>query len=78
MRRKIFAALLAPAVAFGIGACSVEQTEEGDLPEVQGGNQPEFDVDAADVDVNMDSATIPVPNIDVNSPDSTQRDSLPR
>lgn len=77
MRRKIFAALLVPAVAFGIGACSVEQTEEGELPDVEGGNLPEYDVDAPDVDVNMDSVTVPVPDIDVN-PDSTQRDTLPR
>ncbi len=49
--------------------CSVEQTEEGDLPDVdvtaEGGKLPAYDVDAADVDVNTREATVDVPKVDV-------------
>ena len=62
------AALVIPALALGLTACSVEQTEEGELPDVdvEGGNMPEYDVDAPDVDVEMEEKTITVPDIDVN------------
>ncbi|MGH7443867.1 MAG: hypothetical protein ACREKM_03280 [Longimicrobiales bacterium] len=58
---------LAPALAFGLAACSVEQTEEGEMPdvEVEGGQLPEYDVDAADVDVGTDTTTVVVPDVDV-------------
>lgn len=65
-RKSIF--FLAPVLAFGLAACAVEQTEEGEVPDVdvEGGALPEYDVDAADVDVNMDTATVTVPDVDVN------------
>ncbi len=68
-RKSIF--FLAPALAFGFAACSVEQTEEGDMPEVdvQEGQLPEYDVDAADVDVGLDTTTVTVPDVDVNEAD---------
>jgi hypothetical protein len=49
-RKSMF--FFVPALAFGLAACSVEQTEEGELPDVdvQGGQLPEYDVDAADVE----------------------------
>jgi len=78
MRKNIFGALMAPVVAFGLAACSVEQTEEGEAPtvDVEGGNLPEYDVQPADVDVNIDSVTVPVPDVDVNTDSS--RDTTPR
>ncbi|HEX2191226.1 MAG TPA: hypothetical protein VHG51_20115 [Longimicrobiaceae bacterium] len=61
-----------PALAVGLvaGGCTAEQTEEGDLPnvEVEGGNMPEYDVDAADVDVTTDTQQVVTPDIDVNPP----------
>ncbi|HUF50115.1 MAG TPA: hypothetical protein VMN60_04745 [Longimicrobiales bacterium] len=65
--------ILAAALVMGLAACSVEQTEEGDLPdiEVEGGNLPEYDVDAVDVDVNLDTTTIVVPNVDITPPRPT-------
>lgn len=65
-RRSIF--FLAPVFALGVAACSVEQTEEGDMPdvEVEGGQLPEYDVDAPDVDVGTDTTTVVVPDVDVN------------
>ncbi len=67
-RKSIF--FLVPALAFSLAACTAEQTEEGDLPDVdvQGGQLPEYDVDAADVDVGTDTTTVTVPDIDVNPP----------
>ena len=49
--------------------CSVEQTEEGELPDVdvtaEGGNMPEYDVDTADVEVGTRETTMDVPKVDV-------------
>lgn len=70
-RKSIF--FLAPVLAFGLAACDVDQTEEGEMPEVevQEGQLPEYDVDAADVDVGTDTATVTVPDVDVTVPDDT-------
>lgn len=68
-RKSIF--FLVPALAFSLAACTAEQTEEGDLPDVdvQGGQLPEYDVDAADVEVGTDTQTVRVPDIDVTAPE---------
>ena len=68
--KRIAAFFMAPVVAFGLSACTVDQTEEGEVPdvEVEGGQLPEYDVDAADVDVNQDTTTVVVPDVDVNAP----------
>lgn len=52
-------------------ACEVEQTEEGELPDVdvESGDLPEYDVDAPDVDVETEERTITVPKVDVESDD---------
>lgn len=77
MKTRIFGALLAPVLAFGLAACTVDQTEEGDLPDVdvEAGELPEYDVDAADVDVNADTTTVIVPDIDINA-DTTAGDTI--
>lgn len=69
-RKSIF--FLVPALAFGLAACTAEQTQEGDLPEVdvQGGQLPEYDVDAADVEVGTDTQTVRVPDVDVTAPEN--------
>lgn len=48
-----------------LGACSVEKTEEGEMPEVnvEGGELPSYDVDTADVDVTTETATVTVPEL---------------
>lgn len=78
MKTRIFGAFLAPVLAFGLAACTVDQTEEGEAPDVdvEAGELPEYDVQPADVDVNMDTTTVRVPDIDVNAdttPDDTPR-----
>ena len=72
MKTRIFGAFLAPVLAFGLAACTVDQTDDGEMPDVdvEAGELPEYDVDAADVDVNMDTATVRVPDVDIN-PDTT-------
>lgn len=71
MKIRLFTGLLVPVLALGLGACTVDQTEEGEMPEVEGGNLPEYDVDAADVDVEWDTTTVRTPTIDVNTPPDT-------
>ncbi len=52
--------------------CRVRQTEEGKMPDVdvsaEGGKVPEYDVDAADVDVKSEKREVTVPDIDVTMP----------
>lgn len=56
-------------LVFTISSCDVEQTEEGDMPEVdvdvEEGNMPEYDVDWADVDISTRQETIQVPKVRV-------------
>ncbi len=61
-------ALLAATATFGLAACDVEQTQEGEMPEVsvEGGQAPEYDVDAAEVTVTPDSEMVEVPTLDVD------------
>jgi len=66
MKKRILGTLLAPIVALGFSACTVEQTEEGELPDVEGGQLPEYDVDPIDVDIDWDTMTVRVPDIDIN------------
>lgn len=63
-----------PVLAAGlvIGGCTAEQTQEGEAPDVdvEGGQLPKYDVDAADVDVSADTQNVQVvtPDVDVNPP----------
>lgn len=65
-----FVLLLALGLTLSTG-CRVRQTEEGEMPdvdvEVKGGNVPEYDVDAADVDVKAKETEVTVPDVDVNT-----------
>ena len=72
--KKIALFAAAGAMAFGLSACDVDQTEEGELPEVdvEGGNMPEFDVETADVDVGTEEVTVDVPTVDVDMPDDAE------
>ena len=71
MMKKILILMLAVVMMAPLVACKVEQTEEGEMPEVEvkGGNMPEYDVDAADVTVGTKEKTITVPDVDIQMPD---------
>ena len=62
------------AAVFLLGACDIDQTEEGEMPEVevQEGELPEYDVEGPDVEVSSDTDTIvaETPEIDVDVPDA--------
>ena len=63
--------LFVPALAIAMAAaCTAEQTQEGELPDVDvsGGQMPKVDVDAADVTVSQDTQTIVTPDVDVTPP----------
>ena len=69
---KIITTMLVAAGCLGLAACDVDQTKEGELPEVEvnasGGEMPEFDVDAPTVNVGTENKTIEVPTVDVDAP----------
>ncbi|WP_185804688.1 hypothetical protein [Pontivivens nitratireducens] len=49
----------------------MDQTQDGELPnvEVTGGEMPEYDVEAGDVDVGTTERTVTVPTVDIESPE---------
>lgn len=76
MWRKLMSLGALALLVTALAACQVEQTEEGELPEVniEGGELPEYDVDAADVDVGTQTTTVVVPDVDVNPPAEGDQD----
>lgn len=73
--KKLLTLLIAPTFAIGMTACDVDQTQEGEMPdvEVEEGQLPSYDVEPAEVEVTQDTVT--VPDIDINDPDG-QEDQL--
>lgn len=69
--RKFAVISLALGTALALSACQVEQTEEGDMPNVtvEDGNLPEYEVETAEVDVGTEEVTVEVPDVDVTMPD---------
>ncbi|MGB3807882.1 MAG: hypothetical protein WA936_11845, partial [Erythrobacter sp.] len=63
--KKIITATLIAVSTLGLAACDVDQTEEGELPEIEGGNMPEYDAEPVDVEVGTEEQTVEVPTIDV-------------
>ena len=65
------------AAAFALGACDVDQTTEGELPQVdvdvEGGRLPRYDVDAPEINIatREEQVTIPDVDIDVESEERT-------
>ena len=64
--KKLLTLLIAPLFAVGLTACDVDQTEEGEMPEmeVQEGELPAYDVEASDVEVTEDTVTVPDVNLE--------------
>jgi hypothetical protein len=71
-------ATLAIAGTLVLAGCDVDQTEEGELPDVdisaEGGNMPEYDVEGPEVDVEMKEKTVEVPDVDVDLPEDPEDD----
>lgn len=69
--KRLISVTMAAGVVLAAGACDVEQTEEAELPEVQGGQMPEYNVDTADVDVTTEERTVEVPVIEADEADAS-------
>ncbi len=74
--KNVIATAFIGASLFALSACDVDQTEEGNMPEVDvdGGNLPEYDVEGPDVDVDTGIETVEVPtvDVDVDGPDDAE------
>lgn len=64
--KSLFAAAL---MMTSIAACDIDQTREGEMPEVDvhGGQLPEFDVETPEVELGTERETIEVPNVEVET-----------
>jgi hypothetical protein len=64
--------VLVGASCFAIAACDVDQTKEGDVPDVDvnvsGGQLPEYNVEGPSVNVGTENKVIQVPTVDVDAP----------
>ena len=53
-------------------ACDVDQTKEGELPDVDvnasGGELPEYNVEGPTVNVGTENKTVEVPTVDIDAP----------
>lgn len=60
---------------FVLGACTVDKTQEGEMPKVdvdaQGGQLPKYDVDPAEVQIETKQAEVTVPDVDVGTQTAT-------
>ena len=70
---KILIKALAGASCLGLMACDVDQTQEGELPEVEinatEGQMPAYDVEGPEVNVGTTTETVEVPTVDVDTPE---------
>ena len=61
------------ALGLGLVACTAEQTEEGEAPEVtvDPGQLPQYDVDPAQVEVGKDTTKVVTPDVDIKPANDT-------
>ena len=70
--------LVVGAAVFLLGACEVNQVDEGELPnidvEVEGGEMPEYDVEGPEIDVRSrtDTVIVETPEVEIRLPDDTE------
>lgn len=69
--KRIGVFLASCALGLTLVGCDVDQTEEGDMPDVdvnvEGGSLPEYDVETADIDVKTEEKTVTVPDVDIKT-----------
>ncbi len=75
---KAIIRVLGIAAILSTSACDVDQTKEGELPEVEvnasGGQMPEFDVDTPTVNVGTEKKTIEVPTVEIDGPKDDKKE----
>ena len=73
---KTMIKVLVGASCFAMAACDVDQTKEGEMPDVDvnasGGQLPEFNVEGPEVNVGTENKTVTVPTVDVDVPDEAE------
>lgn len=69
---KTSAMAFALTSALALAACDVDQTQEGELPDVdvtaEGGQLPAYDVESPEVSVDTKKVEVEVPDVDVEMP----------
>jgi hypothetical protein len=81
MKLSIPTALAAAlALTFSTTSCDVDQTQAGELPDVdiEGGQLPKYDVDAPDVDIGTKEVEVTVPDIDIEPADDDDLEDYPQ
>lgn len=75
---KAIIRVLGIAAILSTSACDVDQTKEGELPDVEvnasGGQMPEFDVDTPTVNVGTEKKTIDVPTVEIDGPKDDKKE----
>ena len=70
--KTIVKGLIAGAIGLGIAGCDVDQTKEGEMPDVDinasGGQLPEFNVEGPEVSVGTENTVVQTPTVDVDLP----------
>jgi len=73
---KTMIKVLVGASCLALVACDVDQTKEGEMPDVDvnasGGQLPEFNVEGPTVNVGTENKTVQVPTVDVDVPDDAE------
>ncbi len=71
--------VLVGASCLALVACDVDQTKEGELPDVDvnasGGQLPEFNVEGPDVNVGTENTVVQTPTVDVDVPEEGEGNS---
>ena len=92
LRSRIAFMLAVAVLVLPMTACTVKKTEEGELPKVEGGKLPEYEVQPAeveisstpvevtvpDVDVSTEKKTVEVPDVDIKTPDAAPTATPPQ
>ncbi|HET9767391.1 MAG TPA: hypothetical protein VFS60_11125 [Thermoanaerobaculia bacterium] len=71
MRSKIALILAVAVLVMPLAGCTVKKTEEGELPKVEGGKLPEYDVQPAEIQVSSTPVEVTVPDVDVSTEKKT-------
>jgi hypothetical protein len=73
MSKRMLPGFCAGLLVLGLGACTVEETEN-----TEPGEAPAYEVQPADVELDWDTTRVQVPDVDLEPRDTTAADTLPR
>ena len=68
--------VLAVAALLPLAGCTTDRNDEDEIPEAADtSGMPDYEVTLPKLDIHMDSATIPVPDVDVERPGKIEREN---